>query len=175
MTTLIIGSNGSGKSLYAENLAAGYASSALYYIATMVPYGEEGRIRVEKHRKQRRSKGFITIEEPFSVSTVTIPPDTVVLLEDVSNLLGNTLFDGSGTGNEDSVFMDIAAMLAKCATAVIVSIDGLAVSREYGGETIAYIEALNRLNNRLRDFADTVVLMDKGKPIFIKGGADALD
>ena len=169
MTALILGPNGSGKSAYAEKLVTRLNTSDVYYIATMIPYGEEGQARVEKHRKQRESMGFITVEKPFHVSDNPMAPDAAVLLEDVSNLLSNALFDGNHDGDENSVFNDITTLCGLCRVAVLVSIDNLNVLPEYDGETRAYIDSLNRLNGRLSDFADMVVWMRAGEPIVVKG------
>lgn len=174
MTALVLGPNGSGKSAYAEKLAARLSSGAPYYIATMIPYGEEGLARVEKHRRQRESMGFITVERPSNVSEIPLPPGAAVLLEDVSNLLSNALFDGNHAGSEDDVFADITALCAKCRAAVLVSIDGLTAKSEYDGETRGFLDALNRLNQRLCGFADTVFVMRGGAPVFVKGDARAL-
>ena len=170
MTVLVSGANGSGKSAYAEVLAARLSSGVLYYIATMQPYGEEGRERVEKHRKQREKFGFITLEKPFFVSDFPYQPAASVLLEDVSNLLGNSLFDGKenicrnvNADITDSVFADIKALCKKCKNAVLVSIGGLRGS-EFDGETRVFTDALNRLNRRISDFADAVVTMNNGVP-----------
>jgi adenosylcobinamide kinase/adenosylcobinamide-phosphate guanylyltransferase len=176
MTALIIGSNGSGKSVYAEKFIRSLSAGALYYIATMIPYGEEGKKRVEKHRAQREGMAFITAEKPFNVSQISLPCGANVLLEDVSNLLGNVLFGGesgktdSASENLDKVYADITALCGKCANAVLVSIDGLEAKPEYNEETREYINLLNLLNNRLFDFADTVIAMRDGKAHIIKGG-----
>ena len=175
MMVLVLGPNGSGKSLYAEKIATRFSSGELFYIATMIPYGDEGLTRVEKHRKQREGAGFITVEKPFCVSEIPLPPDAVVLLEDVSNLLGNALFGGDRSGSEESVFTDITAMCAKCRTAVLVSIDGLTATQEYDDETRGYIELMNRLNNWLYELAETVIIMRDGKPDVVKGEVNALD
>ena len=65
MLAVITGGSGSGKSEYAERVATSLAKRdglPLYYIATMRPFGEEGKRRVERHRKLRAGKGFETIE-----------------------------------------------------------------------------------------------------------------
>ena len=65
MLILITGGSGSGKSEYAENTAKELAEKeglSLYYIATMKPFGEEGRRRVERHHRLREGKGFETVE-----------------------------------------------------------------------------------------------------------------
>ena len=68
MMTLIIGGSGSGKSAFAEQYLAEIAKEEKkYYIATMKIYDEEGRKKVERHRRQRAGKGFATIESPVDI------------------------------------------------------------------------------------------------------------
>ena len=63
MRCLVTGGSASGKSEYAENLAAELSRGvSLYYIATMEPYGEEAGKRIRRHRRLREAKGFQTIE-----------------------------------------------------------------------------------------------------------------
>ena len=69
MTVLIIGHPDSGKSELAERMVTEIsAPGERIYLATMIPYGEDGAARVEKHRKMREGKGFTTIEAPFDIS-----------------------------------------------------------------------------------------------------------
>jgi adenosylcobinamide kinase/adenosylcobinamide-phosphate guanylyltransferase len=159
MIAFVLGPNNSGKSAYAEDLAASLSTGALYYIATMIPYGEEGRARVEKHRRQREKKDFVTLEQPTGVSGIALPPDSVVLLEDVSNLLSNSMFELGK--NDDDIFNEITSLCKSCASAVLVSIDGLEAKPEYDDATRAYIDALNRLNGRLSELSDKVVKTGK--------------
>ena len=173
MTVLILGPNGSGKSCFAEQAAARLATGGLVYIATMVPYGEEGAARVARHRDQRAALGFTTIERAAEIAEVPLPPDCVVLLEDVSNLLANTLFSHGGMA--ESVYADIQALSGQAYAALWVSIDGLMPQPEFDAGTNAYIEALNKLNARLADRADLVVMMRDGQPAYAKGDAHALD
>ena len=60
---LVTGGSGSGKSEFAEGLLADIKENK-YYIATMAVNGEEGRKRVERHRRLREGKRFITLEAP---------------------------------------------------------------------------------------------------------------
>ncbi len=173
MTVLVLGPNGSGKSAFAEKLAAKLSTGRLFYVATMIPFGEEGRARVEKHRSQRAGLGFKTVERPAEVAAVPIPPDAAVLLEDVPNLLSNAMFEHSC--GEDEVFTDVVGLCGKCRDAVLVSIAGLTVSNEYDCGTNVYIAALDRLNGRLHGFADVVAIMDDKRPVFVKGDINALD
>ena len=98
MGTLIMisGANGSGKSRYAERIVARTAGER-YYIATMRPCSEENLQRIEKHREQRKDLQFTTLECPYQVGAAAVERDGVVLLEDVSNLLANAMFERGGT------------------------------------------------------------------------------
>jgi len=162
MTTLIIGPNNSGKSSRAEDLITRFKNLPLYYIATMIPYGEEGRTRILKHQTQRQTKGFITVERPFFVSGAQLQKGAAVLLEDASNLLANAMFERGQ--NEDDVFTDITNLCAKCRETVIVTIGGLCEKPEYDGATSGYIAALNRLNEKLACFADETVGIEREQP-----------
>lgn len=66
MITLVTGGSGSGKSAYAESLLSS-CEGIRYYIATMQIYDAEGEKKVERHRKLRAGKGFLTIESPMNV------------------------------------------------------------------------------------------------------------
>ena len=90
--TVITGKQNSGKSLRAEELALSYGKP-LFYLATMKVMDDEGRKRVEKHRRQREGKGFVTIECEYGIRTVPDMTGATVLLECVTNLVGNELYD----------------------------------------------------------------------------------
>ena len=127
---------------------------------------EENLRRVEKHRRQRRDLRFTTLELPHRVGAAAVENGSVVLLEDVSNLLANVMFERGG--NEESVYGDIEALLSRCRILVAVTITGL---REdgYDGETAAYIRALNGLNQRLLARAAAALTMKDGQPFAEKG------
>ena len=78
MITLIMGGSGSGKSAYAEDYALAQAGeSSKYYIATMQIYDAEGQRKVERHRKLRAGKGFVTIEQPTDIAEAGLQIVTV--------------------------------------------------------------------------------------------------
>ena len=70
MFYVVTGGSGSGKSAFAEDLicrnhdvsGTGQSGDSLIYIATMVPYGEETKRKIRRHREMRMNKGFSTIE-----------------------------------------------------------------------------------------------------------------
>ncbi|MCH5213158.1 MAG: bifunctional adenosylcobinamide kinase/adenosylcobinamide-phosphate guanylyltransferase, partial [Oscillospiraceae bacterium] len=98
MLELITGGSGSGKSEYAENRAMELCgdSEPLIYLAAMKPYGEGAQKRIERHRKLREGKGFKTIEKYIDYADVELPENATVLLECMSNLLANEMFDAGG-------------------------------------------------------------------------------
>ena len=62
---LVIGGSGSGKSAYAEKVALECQKEKRhFYLATMHVFGEEGQKKVERHKRMRAGKGFVTIEQP---------------------------------------------------------------------------------------------------------------
>ena len=65
MLYIVTGGSGSGKSEYAEQTAVqcrNRTGGTLWYLATMRIWDDEGRKRVERHRRMRAAKGFETIE-----------------------------------------------------------------------------------------------------------------
>ena len=94
-----------------------------------------------------------------------------MLLEDVSNLLANAMFERGG--DEASVYADIEALCSRCRLLVAVTITGLCADG-YDGETAAYIRALNGLNQRLYDRAAAAVAMKDGAPFAEKGDLDEI-
>lgn len=150
---LVFGPNGSGKSLYAETLAA-QTAAPLVYIATMIPQTEDNFSRIEKHRRQREGKGFLTMEEPWDIDLLSISKEAVVLLEDASNLLANGIFQHRQ--NASVCFQKIQTLAKNCQKLIIVSITGLTPG-EYDDETNNYILQLNELNQMLRSIASECI------------------
>lgn len=162
---LISGENNSGKSVCAEKLTSRIGKD-LYYIATMIPKTEHNHQRIAKHRKQREDYDFQTLELPFQVGDAAVGADSAVLLEDVSNLLANVIFETGGTGKQ--VFSDICALRERCDTLIAVTISDLDTG-SYEGETACYIDALNHLNASLSELADIVIRMENRTPCVVKG------
>ena len=167
---LISGSNNSGKSIYAEQLIA-KTTGDRYYIATMRPCTEDNHRRIEKHRAQRQGLGFDTLECPYQTGNVSVSADGVVLLEDVSNLLANAMFEKGGS--PDSVFRDVCALADRCRILVAVTITGLK-DDGYDEETAAYINGLNEINQKLFDKASVAISMQDATPVYQKGDAYVL-
>ena len=95
MMTLVIGGAASGKSEYAENLILRTRESHRIYLATMQPYDRECQVRIQRHRAMRAEKGFETLERYTDLAGVSVPVDSVVLLECMSNLHASVKSDDS--------------------------------------------------------------------------------
>ncbi len=168
---LISGPNGSGKSRFAENLV-GMTTGKRYYIATMISQSEDNEQRIEKHKRQREGLGFETLEIPFQVRKAQVDVDSVVLLEDMTNLLGNTVFTYGGCAED--VYRDICCLAEKCKLIIIVTISGMNAA-EYTGETAEYIDSINALNERFFEVSEAVAEMLDGVPVWKKGDINAIN
>ena len=170
MLTLVSGSNGSGKSVYAENLVR-RTQGKRFYVATMVAQNEENIQRIEKHRRQRADMGFVTIEEPWNLDNVQVESDSVVLLEDLSNLVGNSIFMAGRSA--ERVLQAVLDLSKRCRHLIIVTISGLDAG-EFDGETANYIHSLQWINDKVAEAADIVVERVNGETFHRKGNPDAL-
>lgn len=103
MIITIVGGSGSGKSEYAQNLISAlheseYSDGRKIYLATMKCYGEEGTRRVARHLKLRENMNFETIEQTDFIDDIVASKNDVVLIEDMSNLAANAMFDRESQG-----------------------------------------------------------------------------
>lgn len=161
----VCGANRSGKSLFAEKLVS-CTEGKRYYIATMINTTEDNQQHIIKHRNQRANLNFTTLELPFGFYQQEFEEESVVLLEDVSNLLANLIFV-KNQGLEQAV-NEIFKLREKCQKLFVVSILGLN-AEVYEGETKDYVNLLNEINQVLFDTADAVVQMENRRPILKKG------
>ncbi len=106
MFYFITGGARSGKSSYAERLAASLGGSVTY-IATAEPGDEEMLARIEQHRR-RRPPEWTTVEEPREVAAVVerIGEQPGVILIDCLTLLISNLLFGEGSGGDDRVALE---------------------------------------------------------------------
>lgn len=165
MMTLILGQPSSGKSLKAEALAQASDCRHKVYLATMKVMDEDGERRVARHRAQREGKGFETLEIPANlecvISKLEEPKETVVLLECLSNLVGNEMHDNKTMADlPDEEFAEaIASKVRSLADAVgelIVVSTTYETKEEYDEETKRYIRLLDATNERVKKITDRV-------------------
>lgn len=180
MMTLIIGGSGSGKSAYAENYLTALAQKEQkYYLATMRIYdnNKEGQAKVERHRSLRAGKGFLTIEQPDGIQEAlqkltTDRIKSAALLECMSNLTANEMFDGERKEASESVADRIVQGVIQLREGlhhlVIVSNNIFEDGVVYEESTMEYIRALGNINERLAAMADEVIEVVAGIPVFVK-------
>lgn len=163
MIVLIIGYPDSGKSRLAEDLVMEMSPSGKrIYLATMIPYGEDGRRRIEKHRKLREGKGFITIEAPFDVADAIDSTedlhDTAVLLECLSNLVANELFGRHSEPEAvtDKIRKEILSLAGRVGDLVIVS-NHFDITEDFDEDTRSYAVTMDAVNDSISALADRVI------------------
>lgn len=175
MFTLVIGGAASGKSEYAEGLVLCSPHRPRYYIATMEPFDDEGRARVEKHRKMRADKQFETVECYTNLPSVHLRSRGTVLLECVGNLAANELYSPSGAGNRtdalSSIVSGLDSLLAQCADLVVVSNEVFTGGERYTEGTEDYMRLVADVNRALAKRADRVCEVVCGLPQYYKGAA----
>ena len=206
MVILVTGGSGSGKSEYAERLLTLLQKKNRIYIATMKPYGEESLERIRRHQLQRKDRGFTTVERYRDIGKLAahktgsgsakqdedpeqnaLPPHCGVLLECMSNLAANEMFDTENVcecpekeGKEDGserlrrlcskICHDIHDLAVNTDHLVIVTNEIFSEACDYMGDTVRYQELLGRINQRLGNMADAVVEVVYGIPVMLKGG-----
>ena len=184
MMVLVIGGSGSGKSLWAEDYMALFPGQK-YYLATMRIYDDETRGRIERHRRQRSGKGFFTIEQPVDIGLAADKINLcqertekdghgkgAALLECISNLAANEMFDGQEPVEDEAVVEKIVSGIAllkeELTHLVIVSNNVFEDGRVYDDTTMAYIRTMGRINERLAAMAEQVVEVVAGIPVLLK-------
>lgn len=171
MITLIVGTPNSGKSVLAESIAMEQAKEKKYYVATMIPFGEEGKKRVEKHRKMRAGKGFITLEWPENMDQRMTTIDfshATVLLECMSNLIGNEMHSKENKNrNEAALKAKIIASIRKLSNVaenlILVTNEFPSQEERYDEDTKRYVRLVAEVNKELITIADQVFSYIDGK------------
>ncbi len=156
----------SGKSSFALKLSEKYNKKA--FLATGVPFDEEMKKRIEKH-KAERGNDFDTYEEPINV------PDTlnsiadkydVIVFECVTTYLGNLYYYGVDIDNYlDKLLESFKNM--KCELIVVTNEVGWGVIPE-NELARKYVETLGKLNSRIANVSDQVYLVVSGIGVRIK-------
>lgn len=171
MITLITGASASGKSGYAEKYASSIGGN-LIYVATMHNDGtEEMCLRIEKHKRQRASYGFDTIEKETDIGGISTGKGDTLLIECMSNLVANEMFiEGLGTDKaKEKIMSGLVRLSGQADNIVIVTNEVFSDGCRYGRDTLNYIEALAELNCSIAELADNVIEVVYTIPVIIKG------
>ncbi len=168
MFTLVIGGAASGKSEYAESRVVRLPERRIY-LATMRPWDQECRARIARHRRLRQDKGFETLERYTDLAGAEVPAGANVLLECMSNLTANELYDPEG-GGQEAVLRGVDALLARCGHLTVVTNEVFSGGAACEEDTLRYLRTLARINRLLAARADTVAEVICGLPNYLKGG-----
>jgi adenosylcobinamide kinase / adenosylcobinamide-phosphate guanylyltransferase len=181
--TLVLGGIRSGKSEFAERLAA-KAGRHLLYLATGVSGDDEMRDRIRRHR-ERRSDDWTTIEAPLAPAGALSAAGRdwdVVLVDSVSGWVANLLLQvdnpasGATLASLETVLTDgIGDLLAWQRSSGIRTV---LVSDEVGLSLVStdpvgrrFQDLLGAANQRLASEATEVYLVSVGLPLQLKGPA----
>ena len=170
--TLIIGGARSGKSAFAEKLAAQY--DRVLFVATAEALDDEMRQRIENH-KRNRPDTWHTLEEPREVATAlaSTPPHDVLLLDCLTLWVSNLLLDmAESTDAEQHIGAATERLLAVYETT---DAEWVVVTNEVGEGVVpptvlgrAFQDALGRVNQLFAARADRVYQMTAGLALDIK-------
>lgn len=174
MLILVTGGSGSGKSEFAENLVLQLHTKPYLYIATMYPFDEECLKRIARHREMRKTKEFDTLECYTGLKHADVSGYGTVLLECMSNLTANEMYQEGGAGEEcvQAILEGVRRTYANCRHLVIVSNEIFSDGVEYDDETKRYQKYLGMLNQEIAKLADLVVEVVYSIPVVHKGNLD---
>lgn len=171
MFYVVTGGSGSGKSAYAEQCILDFQGKNRIYIATMYPFDEESHQRIARHRAMRAKKNFTTIERYTDLAHLTVPEDADVLLECMSNLAANEIYQENGAGERtvEAVLAGIRHLLGQARNLVVVTNEVFSDGITYDTETEKYLDKLGRINQQMAALADCVTEVVYGIPLHHKG------
>lgn len=156
---------------------------------------QRAKKKVERHRKLRAGKGFLTIESPMNVGKIRFAcagesgqaqyrqeaerkgqcssEKKSALLECMSNLTANEMFTKDGMKSEEEVVekivSEIQTLSQKLDNLVIVTNNVFEDGVIYDAGTMEYLRALGRINAALAHLADRVAEVVVGIPVELKG------
>ena len=142
----------------------------LYYLATMIPVDQEDLCRIEKHQQERSGWGFETIEVGKSVldSTRSCDQAGTFLLDSVTALLANAMFDANGSADPEApekIAGDLTALVEKIENIVLVSDDIYSDACVYDTLTESYRKGLALIDRTLAGLCDMVLEISGGNTI----------
>lgn len=196
MLHLVTGGSGSGKSAFAEETICRYHGArqgGLIYLATMLPYGEETKQKIHRHRKLREKKGFRTIERYTGLDRAEVEEQRLekdicggriqggcslkgrdasacILLECISNLVANEMYQPGGASENTAVevLRGIRSLMRQCRHLVIVTNEVCSECTNTSGEMEGYKRNIGTINCALAEMADRVTEVVDGIPTTVK-------
>jgi len=169
--TLVLGGVRSGKSRFAQSLAARNAS--VVFVATAQPFDDEMQLKIQRHQAER-PKEWRTIEEPLNLDRVLVEegPKHQILLVDCLTLYAANLLEadrGNPAAIEERLQRFYAALRSvPCSVALVSNEVGSGIVPPYP-EGRRYRDFLGEINQEVAIIADNVLLMVAGLSLALKG------
>ncbi len=175
MLTLVLGGARSGKSRYAQSLAAA-AGGPVVFIATaeLVSAGEDPEMaaRIARHRADRPSH-WKTLEAPLAVVAAVHSTESLVLVDCVTLWISNLLYEHrtlDRSSREKTILAEVEAL-----SSALRERESIAVSNEVGEGIVPetplareFRDLQGQANQILAREASRVVLLVAGIPLTLK-------
>jgi adenosylcobinamide kinase/adenosylcobinamide-phosphate guanylyltransferase len=173
---LITGGSRSGKSGYAQELAE-KAPGPRVYVATCPPVDQEMSARIERHKEARQGKGWDTIEEATDLRGVFsgVGQYRVVVVDCLTLWINNLLW--AEEQSKKTIDEDEISKQCKEFKEALSNFEGtiIFVTNEVGTGLVPadplsrrFRDLVGRCNQEIAAFADEVVLMTAGIPMYLK-------
>lgn len=180
-TTLVLGGARSGKSAYAEKLAA-HSSGDVVYIATARSGDGEMEARIARHRQQR-PRHWSTVEEPLRLADAIDrhdAPRSLILVDCLTLWLSNLMFSSGADWPEVGTIALPPLLNAERAALLDVLVrakgDVVLVSNEVGMGIVpmgavsrSFVDEAGRLNQSVAAVCERAVFIAAGLPLVLKG------
>ena len=180
---LVTGGARSGKSRFAESLCRA-RENATAYIATSIPFDEELKDRVKKHREMRPSswKTYEAYDEVYKIISEIAEDQQTVILDCVTLMVNNLMFkenldyDHMTAREVDELEANIREQFTKMIEEVKkTDLYFVIVTNEIGLSPVAdnrltriYTDIIGRMNQLIASSSDEVYFVVSGIPMKIK-------
>ena len=189
MFQIVTGGSGSGKSAFAEALAMELGKKR-YYIATMYPFGEESKQKLQDIGAMRAEKQFETIECYTNLKAVRLPSESIdgkqfrgydwdtwrkttgmcstfgMYVQPLANEMYSE--DGAKERAVEEILQGIHMLQKQAAHLVLVTNEVFSDGIVYDPDTIQYQKQLAKINQVLAAEADEVTEVIYGIPWKLK-------
>ena len=177
MNVFISGGAKCGKSSLAQDLTVALAEGGKhYYVATLIPTGNEDDERIRRHLADRDGMGFETVEcfQNIMESLKTADANGAFLVDSVTSLIQNALFPieknyEMDTDSANRCADELIQFAETVRNAVFVSDYIYSDAQRYSDSTEAYRKCLADIDRRLAAVCDTVIEVSSGQLTIYKG------
>ncbi len=177
--TLVLGGIRSGKSAFAEGIAADLGGNVVY-LATGVAVDADFAERIRKHQESRPAN-WVTVEESLNPAAALGPAlaerpgKTAVLVDSLDTWVSNLLWQHEGATAQDLEHLAMDKLQALLDTGCRPGVDMVLVTSETGMGLVAptelgrrFQDLLGLVNQKAAARCSTVYLVAAGIPVTIK-------